>query len=97
MTSFTPNNIKIDAKVNTQCLLVLSEAYYPIGWRAYVDGKETEIYRADYSFRAIVVPEGEHKVIFSYQPRSFRLGLLISLGSLVGVFVLSSFWRKKKK
>ena len=69
-------NISVDTDVNK--LLFLSDTYYP-GWKAFVDGKEVKIYRADYSFRAIVVPQGHHLVKFSYDPLSFRVGYAISL------------------
>ncbi len=53
--------------------VVLSDQFYP-GWRAYVDGRESPIYRANYLFRAVPVPAGEHVVEFTYQPVSVGLG-----------------------
>jgi len=70
-------------------LLFVSDSYYP-GWRAYLDGKETKIYRANYTFRAVFVPSGKHMIDFIYKPRSFRIGLIISLASLAllpGIFI----------
>lgn len=58
--------------------LVLTDAFYP-GWKAFVDGKETKIYRANFAFRAVAVPAGKHTVSFTYDPESLRLGLLISM------------------
>jgi uncharacterized membrane protein YfhO len=59
----------------------VSDQYLP-GWRAWVDGKEWPIEQADYCFRAVFLDQGEHRVIFSYQPVSFRLGLWASLATL---------------
>jgi hypothetical protein len=61
-------------KVNRPCLLIDSDAFYP-GWRAYVNGIETRIYRADLGLRAVEIPAGESQVELVYQPWSFRLGL----------------------
>ena len=62
-------------------ILVLSDTYYP-GWRAFVDGVEHPILRANHVFRAVVVPAGAHEVVFSYEPDSFRYGLLISVAAV---------------
>ena len=79
---YQPNKVVIATKSNSDKLLFLSDTYYP-GWRVYVDGNEKKIYKADYAFRAVVVPEGEHEVVFIYQPKSFQIGLFISIISLV--------------
>lgn len=44
--------------------LVLTDSYYPT-WYATVDGIETKIYLTDYNFRGIIVPKGDHEIIFS--------------------------------
>ena len=68
--------------------LVLLDSYYP-GWRAYLDGKEVEILRANYAFRAVEVGSGRHRVEFRYRPTSFYTGMAITLISvLVGVATL---------
>ena len=62
-------------------ILVLSDTYYP-GWRAFVDGVERPILRANHVFRAVEVPAGAQEVVFSYEPDSFRYGLLISVAAV---------------
>ncbi len=61
-------------------ILVLSDTYYP-GWRAFVDGVERPILRANHVFRAVVIPAGAREVVFSYEPDSFRYGLLVSVAA----------------
>ncbi len=53
-------------------------------WKAFIDENETEIYRTNHGFRGIVVPKGEHKIVFTYLPESFVISRDI-------VFYLSRF------
>jgi len=90
-----PNKIEIKTNSSGNKLLFLSDNFYP-GWRAKVDNQETEVYRANYAFRAIFVPQGEHKVVFFYHPDSFRWGAILSLASLGIVIILVKYYRGKR-
>jgi hypothetical protein len=72
------NQVQIDAQLSEPGILVLTDAFYP-GWKARVDGKERKILRANYLFRGVELPAGNHKVEFIYDPESFKVGLAISL------------------
>jgi hypothetical protein len=75
-------------------LLILSDTFYP-GWHAYIDEKEVKIYQADYIFRAVEIPPGEHKVEFIYAPASFKIGATMSLIALFLIVVISLvLWKK---
>ena len=87
---YQPNTVTIEARMESDGLLVLSDVYYP-GWKAYVDGEEKQIYRADYIFRAVYLNKGYHMIRFSYQPASFRLGLTISGISLFSAAVILGY------
>ena len=65
IVSYTPNKIVIEAITNSPALLFLSDNHYP-GWKATVNGDSSKIYRADYSFRSVIVPKGESVVEFEY-------------------------------
>lgn len=78
------DHVRLEANAQQNAMLFLADLAYP-GWKAYVDGVETPIRRANYIFRAIFVPAGQHTVDFVYQPRSFRLGLLITLAAMIAV------------
>ena len=80
--------VAIQASLNKPGVLVLTDSFYP-GWRVYVDGKEKEILRANVFFRAVPLSAGEHVVDFRYRPRSFTIGLAISLLT-VSIIVVSS-------
>jgi uncharacterized membrane protein YfhO len=70
--------------VTTPGYLVLSEVYYP-GWRAYVGGREEVIQRADYTFRAIHLDPGSHRVRILFAPLTWKVGLGISLATWLGL------------
>jgi uncharacterized membrane protein YfhO len=71
-------------------MLMLTDAHYP-GWVAKIDGQPTPIYRADNLFRAVFVPAGPHETIFTFEPRSYEIGLLVTLASLAIVSIIWIF------
>lgn len=82
-----PDLVALEVAADKDSWLVLRDLYAP-GWRASIDGKDVPIERADYLFRAVRVTAGSHRVRFEYKPFSFRLGLAVSLISLVVVTCL---------
>ena len=87
------SNTEIVAKTKTEenGMLYLSDSYYP-GWKAYIDGNETEIFNANVAFRAIALPKGEHEVKFYYVPKRLYLGLFIG-----GITLLILIYLIRKK
>ena len=67
--------------------LVIRETWDP-GWRAAIDGSPSEIQAKNGVFLSVVVPKGNHQLILSYDPAEVRLGLAISLVSLVLVILV---------
>ncbi|HEX8965079.1 MAG TPA: YfhO family protein [Patescibacteria group bacterium] len=82
LLSYLPNSIFLTTESKGNKLLFLSDTYYP-GWKAYIDNKETPILKADYAFRAILIPPGAHKVIFTFESASFKIGSILSVLSLL--------------
>ena len=91
--SYTPEEIVVRMKSDVSKLLFLSDSYDK-GWHASVDGVNIPIQRANYTFRAISVPSGEHTVVFRYQPDSFRWGIIAGVVSFL-MIVLGSLYIKK--
>lgn len=88
LTDYQPNYLKYDATVNSGSqLAVFSEIYYPKGWKAFIDGKETPHVQADYVLRAMVIPAGKHQVEFKFEPASYFLGNKVSLASSILLFL----------
>ena len=90
IVSYKNQTVTIQASVNDSGILVLVDSYYP-GWKAYVDGREARILKANHFFRAVVLAEGEHVVEFRYEPLSFKIGLAVSLTTLCVVVLISVF------
>ena len=82
LLSYSGNKVSFKTNASGNQLLFFSDNYYP-DWKATIDGKPTEVLLADYSFRAVAVPKGEHQVEFFYDPKIFKFGLVISLGTLL--------------
>jgi uncharacterized membrane protein YfhO len=96
IVAYAPQEVKIKTQSSREEILVFSDAYDP-GWKALVDGKKTKVYRANYNFRAIVLPAGEHLVNFVYQPFSFKLGLVVSGITLTGLGLLILVSMKQRR
>jgi hypothetical protein len=81
---------------------VFSEVYYPNGWKAFIDGKETPIAKVDYLLRGLTIPAGEHTIEFRFHPSSYYTGdtisLIVGIVSILillyGAFVLVRNYRK---
>ncbi|MDB4334839.1 YfhO family protein [bacterium] len=95
------NKSKYKVSIPADQLAVFSEVYYAKGWKAYIDGNEADIIRANYILRALMVPAGDHTIEFVFEPSSFKTGQILSAISsililllIVGFFVMK--WRMKK-
>jgi len=90
------NQKKIYVDTNRNVLLFIADTWFP-GWKAYVDGMETEILRADYNFMAVPIKTGNHQVIIEYKPESFEKGKILSLASTMILLVISAVgWKTRK-
>ena len=85
--SYGPNSFKMVVNAPRDALLVVSELWYP-GWRATVNGKETEIVRADWLLRAVAVPAGRAIVCFEYRPTSLVIGAIACVFGLAVALII---------
>lgn len=69
--------------------LVFYSVPYDKGWSAYVDGKKTDIIKANIGFMAVHVPEGDHEIRFRYETPGLKTGAAVSGISLL---VLAGYW-----
>jgi hypothetical protein len=96
MLTYENNRMVLEVTTPTAALLFMSEAYYP-GWQAHVDGRREEILRANYTFRAIPVGPGTHRVEMVMEPLSFKIGLAVSVLTIVLLFTGWVFSTRRKR
>ncbi len=90
MVKYGAHEIELSVYSSSTSLLVLSEVYYPAGWKAFIDGNETEIYQTNYILRSVIVPAGSHSISFRFDPESYHMGFIITnIGwGLAGLFIV---------
>ncbi len=86
MVDHNPKKVTYYANVQGPRLAVLSEIFYPHGWKMMLDGqpyfigkKSSPILRVNYMLRALVVPAGEHTIELIFDPDSARKGNALAL------------------
>lgn len=78
------NVLELVVKAPRDGFLVRLENFHS-NWRAFIDGEETRIYRANYAFQAIRVPKGKHEV-------SFRFSTIYPLLLYIHIFCVFLTW-----
>jgi uncharacterized membrane protein YfhO len=66
---------------------MLNDTIYP-GWQASIDGHNADIIATDYMFRGVWIPAGKHVLTFDYWPRSFTVGAVITILSILVALLL---------
>src|SRR5690606_485479 len=84
------NNLNFVSNNSRDGFAVFSDIYYPHGWKAYIDGQETPIYRANFLLRALKIPAGEHKIEFKFHPQKFYTGDTIALVSSLLLILIAA-------
>ncbi len=99
LVSYQPNEMKYKSSTNSEQLAVFSDMYYKNGWYAYIDGIKVPIIRVNYVLRALVVPKGNHEIIFRFEPTVIKKGNTITLISyaLLLFIPIGWFFIEKKK
>jgi len=83
-SKFGAQTVDIEVKVESpSSLVVVAQTYYH-AWRAEIDGKPTDLVRANYAFQAVLVPSGTHHVHLFYRDLAFDIGAAVSFCTWVG-------------
>lgn len=86
--SYLPNELKYKVSSDEKQFLVLSEVYYPDGWKAYLDGEEVDIHRVNYLLRGIEIPAGDHELVMRFEVSKFYMSNNIALIGSIILFLL---------
>jgi len=89
LTEYKPNHLTYKSQASREQLAVFSEIYYDKGWNAYIDGKQSPYFRANYVLRAMIVPAGNHTIEFKFEPKVYSTGEKISYASSILLVLLA--------
>jgi len=81
------NELRYKASVSSTAFAVFSEMHYPHGWQAYIDDIEVPHFRVNYALRGLIIPSGQHDVVFRFEPDVIARGTRIQLAGY-GIFAL---------
>ncbi len=81
LSEYRPNHLTYNANTTSEQLAVFSEVWYDPakGWQAYLDGSPVDHIRVNYILRAMKIPAGQHTIEFKFEPKSYRIGEMLSL------------------
>lgn len=71
LTYYGLNNLTFKSANANPGFAVFSDIYYPLGWKAFVDGKETPIVQTNYVLRGLPIPAGQHTIEFKFHPDTY--------------------------
>jgi uncharacterized membrane protein YfhO len=91
LTEYKPNYLKYNSNSTIDGIAIFSEIYYDKGWNAYVDGKLSPHFRANYVLRGMQIPKGNHSIEFKFEPSTYKTGETISLASSIILLLLLAF------
>ncbi len=94
---YKPESFSVIAVNPAPAYLVFGEVWYP-GWRAWVDGVEVPIFRANFAFRGLYLPTpGEHTVVMKFDPLSWKIGLGLTLLTWAGLAAWLAYWFYRRR
>ena len=103
LNSYKPNRLIYTSRTESDQLAVFSEIYYTPGWRVTIDGKPASHFRANWTLRSMIIPKGEHEIVFEFYPEKYILAKAVSSYSSILVILLllagvyfALFCRKQK-
>ncbi|MBE6934577.1 MAG: hypothetical protein E7462_05985 [Ruminococcaceae bacterium] len=82
LTEFSNTRVAGDISCNRDGLMYTSIPDNG-NWKVWVDGKQTDPVIVGDAMVGVKLTKGDHKIVFTYENKSFNLGLLITLGSLL--------------
>ena len=89
--NYSPNRVEMEAATDQKRILVLVDSYYP-DWKATVDGKAVPVIAANYVYKALELPVGQHRISVYYEPKSFNRGFYLTFGTILAWLLSWPAW-----
>jgi hypothetical protein len=98
LVSYAPKQLTYKSNSSQAGPVVFSEVYYPEGWICKVDGQEVPTARVNYVLRGANIPAGDHEIIWTFDPPTWKRGNQISMmGSVLLILLLLGVgWKERK-
>lgn len=94
--SYANDLVELEVKTAEDGILVMSDVLMP-GWVVFIDGINKDILSANYAFRGVFIPAGDHIVIFKYKPLSLTIGMILTFAGLFIAALFILFGRREKR
>jgi hypothetical protein len=88
------NRSTFEVTAARRALLFVADNYFP-NFTAFVDGRPTPLWRANYGYRAVPVDSGEHTVEFVWRPYDFYAGLAATLAGIA--LLIAAPWVSRRR
>jgi hypothetical protein len=95
ITRYEPQRVDLRAELDRPGLVVLADVYDP-GWALTIDGVAAPVYRTNRMMRGALLGAGRHKLVYIYDPASFRIGRAVSLAAVIGTLALIPWARSSR-
>lgn len=95
ITEYRASSLKVDVDSTVPGFLALSELQYP-GWRARIDGRESDLLPANLSFYALPIEAGHHRVEFFFQSKPLLFGAIAASITLALLLLPLSLRRARR-
>lgn len=93
MAFYKANSVGVRVETKTPATLILADLDFP-GWTVTIDDQPAVSKTYAGQFRSVEVPAGEHNILWTFEPASFKTGAAVSLTSLLAIIVIAAVtWR----
>ncbi|MGZ5191356.1 MAG: YfhO family protein, partial [Flavisolibacter sp.] len=87
LKKLSANSFHFSTKNNAEAVFILQQLHLP-GWTSTIDGQKTDIMNVNTAFMGVRLEEGNHRILFEYQPAGIREALILSLVTVLIVILL---------
>ena len=91
---FSNTHLVGNVNITDESTVMMTSIPYNEGWKIEVDGKTVETKKSWDSFLSFPISQGKHKVEFFFKQKWSTLGLVLSVLSLIVLFII---WKKENR